>query len=349
LRLLLVPVIVLALVLPNIGICARAIDSPRYKLTVIGGRSTRAAGINNRGQIIFNDGAESCVWTPAITRGTKGTIMNLGDYWPWPIDQEFGIEIAVLGINDGGWIVGSSRQNQARGVSMAFCVPPNKVISAKSFVPNNWSVCAATAINDKGIVVGWEGGLQTSHPFIWSPTKKKLTRLGKLSKEDEGCHANDINNRSQIVGASGFIWQDERAFLWENNHFKDLGAGRANSINDHGVIVGTSQDVACKWVGGKKYALAFPENPKTEATDINNSGVIVGMFSQVLTMQYEYATPCIWIGGKGYDLNGLVDGIPDKCHLSGQAWINDHGQIAASIDGVIGNGWSHAVLLTPIP
>jgi probable HAF family extracellular repeat protein len=105
----------------------------------------------------------------------------------------------------------------------------------------------ATAINDRGQIVGWSlpAGSDRPHAFLWRAGA--MTDLGTLNGIESFAH--DVNGHTTVVGS---IFRDDlsrtRAFRWRGGAMTDLGAldptspadTRANAINDRGQIVGTS-------------------------------------------------------------------------------------------------------------
>lgn len=117
--------------------------------------------------------------------------------------------------------------------------------------------------------------------------------LGALSPDDNSI-ANDINEKSQVVGSSSrqrLIGEKRdpprHAFLWERGRMSDLGAlpnaenSEADAINNHGAIVGKSGGRAVLWKNGRIRDLndLIPKDSGwtlVEAHDINDKGQIVG-------------------------------------------------------------------------
>jgi probable HAF family extracellular repeat protein len=160
---------------------------------------------------------------------------------------------------------------------------------------------AATAINDKGQVVGISGecsnavgGLSAHHAVLWEngvPTD--IGNFGGTAWNTPTA----INNRGDVVGFSDFpgdsaTKRNYHAFLWtKDGGMKDLGTlpGDTRSIawgiNNQGQIVGQSTggpngSHAVVWVDGVPTDLntLIPGGPLTltYANDIDSSGQIVG-------------------------------------------------------------------------
>jgi probable HAF family extracellular repeat protein len=102
---------------------------------------------------------------------------------------------------------------------------------------------SASAVNEKGEIVGWIETAGGSRPFLWR--NGRTTLLGGLVGSAQ---AKDINERGQVVGVSSlgrggathaFLWQDGR--MHDLNQMIPSSAGwvleEAVAINDRGQIV----------------------------------------------------------------------------------------------------------------
>ncbi len=192
----------------------------------------------------------------------------------------------------------------------------------------------ATAINDKGQVVGWaKTASGVEHAFLYS--NGKMTDLGTLpAYSDSGATA--INDSGEVVGWAKTSGGSEDAFLYQNGTMTDLGAGCAYGINDSGQVVG-----AAGFLGsGQSYNYAFLYS-NGKMTDL---GTLSGFLSSVATsinasaQVAGYATtasgetdPFLYSNGTMTDLNphpvGWVGGGNSFAY-----GINDSGQVVGVAD-----------------
>ncbi|WP_157739993.1 hypothetical protein [Micromonospora narathiwatensis] len=143
----------------------------------------------------------------------------------------------------------------------------------------------ATAINDLGEIVGVSqdaGGARRA--FLWTSTAG-MTALGSVSGST-WCEANDINDRSQVVGyctvGVGSL-STNRPVLWSNGQVRDLDASRGGSgiamgINDRGDVYGSVREQGLAlWSGTTRTILAGTNT--TSYGDVNDRREVVGNWS----------------------------------------------------------------------
>lgn len=109
--------------------------------------------------------------------------------------------------------------------------------------------CPAFArINERGEVIGWYIMLgYGTASFLWTenPGTQPITGWGGSATQ-----ALDVNMRGEVVGFANGPTQGSRPFYWsEETGIVALAesGGSANSINDHGVIAGTTAGRPCIW------------------------------------------------------------------------------------------------------
>lgn len=184
-------------------------------------------------------------------------------------------------------------------------------ISARHF--NDLGQIADVGINDQGHLAGFD-----------APSSAGTTWSG-------------INEIDQSVGTVQFSAPRRHAALWSGGALTDLGAlpgvsdSGAAAINDFGLVVGGAnpdgqfmEEFAVYWDSAGIHQLphltnAFDKFNIAAATDVNNSGLIVG-FSENDTHSSEAV---LWSGGLIQDLGHI-----GSVSAFSAAWaVNDAGQI----------------------
>ncbi len=191
------------------------------------------------------------------------------------------------------------------------------------------SVSCATAINDKGQVIGYSHNEKTDEAIACLWEDGKVHDLGRIA-------VNSINNKGQIVGERFNASCHFCAILMENRRPRNLFQNNtpisgAKGINDAGQVVGYAQTPLTKsdwppvmkrgafcWERGKRHYLEVPPGCWADkATAINNAGEIVG---NVCDAKGKYAV--IW-----RDDSVTLLGEPDGFRTTEAIAVNDVGQI----------------------
>jgi probable HAF family extracellular repeat protein len=251
----------------------------------------------------------------------------------------------ATGVNDQGVIVGSAGSN---GVFKAVMWKNGLEVNLGSL--KGLTDCGASAINNKGQIVGDCGNktFTVDHAFLWS--KGKMRDLGTLhGSTNSGATA--INDNGDITGNSipsggGAL----HAVLWRRGRgIQDLGTlgsgyvqSIARGINNHDQVVGwstqsSSFEQAFSWASGKMTALKASAGTESEATGINDKGQASGGL-----LGGGGLKPALWAGGSAIVLPTLGgDGAALAINRAGQL----AGWVATSNGGSHAAIWSHRKLI----
>jgi probable HAF family extracellular repeat protein len=205
--------------------------------------------------------------------------------------------------------------------------PPYTVIDLGTF--GSVQSAQATDVNDAGQVVGIAG----TRPFLWQNGTK--TDLGTLGSASAGW-AFGLNEAGQVVGHSALTTppSGSHAVLWSHGTIVDLTpelpanqTAAATAINESGQVAGNIYyATAFLWQNGARTPLGHLGGGNSAASDINDSGVIVGSsYTDELTPLGFMQHPFVWQNGVMTDL-GLLQGDED----GGAAAINNAGHIVGS-------------------
>jgi probable HAF family extracellular repeat protein len=199
---------------------------------------------------------------------------------------------------------------------------------------------SAIGINAAGQVVGTAATSgNANYATLWNGTT--ATALGTLGGTNNIAYA--INASGQIAGFSGQGSGGSRphATVWNGTNITDLGAGvlgvnisYALAINDSGQIAGVSGLHATVWNGRTATDLGTLGGTRSEASDINASGQVVG-FAYTTGDTAFHAT--LWNGTNATDLGTLGGSYSDA------SAINASGQVvgwAYTANSVIGGAYT---------
>ncbi|NET13946.1 MULTISPECIES: DUF3466 family protein [unclassified Okeania] len=260
-------------------------DEGMQDIGTIGNNSSCPYSINDYGQVVGSSVYDCGQRKAFIWDKTKG-IHHL--------DSKSNNLSEAYCINNSGQVVGFSVTNN--GQRKAFIWDETKGIQNLSISDDIES--SAYAINYSGQVVGYSVSSDLIvKAFIWNGDKD--------IQELPGFLGSDINRSGQVIGFYSMPQHNNRAFLWNGSEeFQDLGTishnvnlqffdSEANSINDFGLIVGSSDKlINTEQEGWAKRAFIWDSLNKMqdlndlidpssgwvlkEARSINNHGQIVG-------------------------------------------------------------------------
>jgi probable HAF family extracellular repeat protein len=315
-----------------------------YDVTIVGAANSQAWGVNNFGTVVGRTFDAASNYHAFVNTGTG----------PVGLGTLGGTNSLAAAVNDAGQIVGSA--DNAAGQSRAFLYQDGSMTNLGTFggdSSHGWGINAA------GVTVGSAQAPENPNDFSGQrafvrPPGGTLHDIGTLPGfSSPFAEAFDINNRGQIVGASGQAGPGEppaHPFLYSNGVMTDLGTlgdaySTAFAVNDAGLVVGYSDSLAdfhipqaFLYAGGTLINLDPKLGGKGSiAFDINNLGQIVG--------ESDALGAFIMRGDDVTRLDALIDPTAGWTIAEARS-INDRGQIAAT--GLLG-GTSYAVLLTPVP
>jgi probable HAF family extracellular repeat protein len=291
----------------------------------LGGTNTRAADINDLGQVvgtsqIAGDGARH----PFLWK--DGVMEDLGTLG--------GTDASALAINALGWVVGSSQMPGDVDTHAFLKKPSQPMIDLGTLGEGN---SGATGINASGQIVGSSTTLEGATKAVLWEEGQPMRDLGALDPERPYSIATDINDAGQIVGSSRTPDRSVHAFRWEEEVMTDLGTmdegftSSAARINNNNQIAGSSSiddpdnnnDHAFRWHDGTMLFLGIlagdSENPSSHSNDINDNGEVVGSS----TKGFRQFRPFFW-NGTMQELGAL-----EKV-TAGADGINNSGQIVGA-------------------
>ena len=257
-------------------------------LGTFGGEQSYAYRINDLGIVVGRAEDEEGVYRPFV--GLRGSpLMDLTSL-DKVLHGPFGVATAI---NNLGHVVGY------RQIAHGHKAARNRIFVYRQFAVTDLGALGGedgvpTAINDAGQIAGYFGtephaDYADHRAFLL--TNGNLITLGTLG--GRLTTALDLNNLGHVVGRAHTSRGDARAFLYTGGDLTDLGTlagGRqsaAHAINDSGQVVGASESAAGPqraflYSGGVLRDLNTLISTSSgwhlsEARDINNSGVIVGI------------------------------------------------------------------------
>ncbi len=242
------------------------ISTANNNLDVLAGCATVVAGGRTAFKTTSDHGTTWSAWS-----GDIGTIPN-------------GFSTVIYAVNDSGLAAGEGMDTSYRHYAMTYSMAGGitKLLAAPT--PGTFYAGAAYAVNNSGSVVGEYYPGSYSHAFLGTGAGfSDITPSGAITAQ-----AFDISDSGLIaISATFVIGQAQHVFLYSNGVATDLGylglGSVPEAINKAGDIVG---DIMRSGYGGFIYSggvmrdaadLIDPAWSVRMLTDINNSGVIVGV------------------------------------------------------------------------
>jgi len=229
-------------------------------LGTLGGRSSAATDVNNRGEIVgwslvTADQLHAFVWK-------RGRMLDLGTLG--------GPTSYATAINDRGDVVGYSSLPGGAFVVHAFLWRGGRMTDLGTL---NGGYSEALGIDNAGVVVG----LSSVDGMNAVPVRFAHGRALALSSRYGSAVA--VNQRGQIAGT----WSGGYgAFLLSHRRFSTLtrvageGFAQVFGLNDHGQVVGYTTCHGFVWQNGRVTVLPQLKGSTSGALGINNRGQVVG-------------------------------------------------------------------------
>jgi len=224
----------------------------------------------------------------------------------------------------------------------------------------------AGRLNDQGHIVGFfKCPTGYAEPFLWTP-ETGLIEL-PLPPDSYEASAEDINEAGKIVGTATIAGVGSCGFLYDDGEFTmlppvipDAGWSTALAINNHSQVVGYRSigDEVNPWNAyiwsAEEYFLdlGLMDRPFTYATDISDTGIVVGWRGNQVPGEQEGFR---WQNGELTFLGPIPGGISSMPHS-----VNNRGHIVgnsatevARSGGLRGLGfiWRNGLwtILQPVP
>jgi len=306
---------------PNIGSVAMAINNQGQIVVSSAENSTGANAYLWQANGVIKIGSHQSTFNAIDVNelgqvvGTGGGLPGFGAYrWDQATGLTFlrplgsyagGSESVAMGINNLGQVAG-----RTTGVYEPYGAAWWDVDRSIHALDRWGGLSQANDINDNGTVVGWRQEWRQGTPwrtgFVWNETAG-FTDIGTFGGESV---AAGITDEGLVYGYSSSIDGTSRPFVWTEAGgliqlpMPDYSSGHAGGANNDGQVVGSliieGLTRAALWDGDNFFDLNSLVNldlgwTLTQATDINDSGMIVGKASNGTSNYAFLLTPVIQV------------------------------------------------------
>jgi probable HAF family extracellular repeat protein len=210
---------------------------------------------------------------------------------------------------------------------------PQRSCGVVDLTPSGASASSATAVNDRGQVLGSSSGSPSFGYFLWRDGTFTDLGLGADSA------ARGLNDRGQVVGSQP-VGVLRHVFLWEQGVLHDLGNfgfqfADASDINNRGQVAG-GHDHAFLWENGDEHDLGTLGGRFSGATAINDRGQVVGISSTLS----DASIHAFLVENGATDLGTLVGDAGGSQARD----INNKGDVVGFSTAVVPGGPTHPVI-----
>jgi probable HAF family extracellular repeat protein len=238
-----------------------------------------------------------------------------------------GSDARAVAIGDSGQVAGVTAVKESGGMLRQHAFSWTPAHGMIDLGADQGSDSTATAINNRGVVVGYGHYEGFDQGFSWTRAGGMIG-LGTLPGVSGVAIPTAVNDSGQVVGHEG-----EHGFSWTPTggmvDIGSLGGGGSTvpeAVNSSGQVVGRSGPDAFSWTkdGGMVNLGALPGRSGGDAHAVNSNGEVVG-FSGGYGGERAFS----WTSA-----GGMVDlgALPSSTGRSGATAVNDNGQVVGYSD-----------------
>jgi uncharacterized membrane protein len=333
-RLRLLPALALLVALPARG------DEPssktKYQVVTTKDDGIIATGLNARGDLLGYEWIESkkhagiVDQVPFLARGKEVTYLPLLKGYTATFPNA---------ISEDGTVIGRAGKPGIPGVrvfmrTQAFVWEVESEMRGLGVLEGDVSSEATGISRDGRRISGYSVGDNTLHGCFWERTEDGWTKAKTLPQSEKirsntVALSDDGRRIAAVDDAIPYLWSEEEPGRWTREALGPPGSLVPRDVNNAGSVVGvryTTEGATHAGIWTREDGLKLIEEPegyvKSEASSINNQGVVVGMLDGPNASR-EF-TPHAFVYEKGR-LRILLEGGPNFVAATA---INDAGQVA---------------------
>ncbi|MEW4570159.1 HAF repeat-containing protein [Tautonia sp. JC769] len=319
--------------------CVRA-EEPSPPITVVSPKPQGiiATGINSGGDVIGFEWIEEeehpgvVAQVPFFARGDAITYL--------PLLEGYTATFPAA-VSDGGLVVGRVSKPMTPGVrtpllNQGFVWDEGRGIRGLGALEGDYSSFATGVSSDGGRISGFSVGENRVRACVWNLEGETWIGTALPHEDQLGSNVVAISDDGKSVAATdgvfGCLWTEDEAGSWTRTVISESGGLIPRAVNNSGMVVGLTSagdglPHAVVWTRDGGYErLAEPEGYlRSEASDVNNRGVVVGMMDGPAGSDIG-PDPFVYEDGA---LRRIDEGGP---MFSSASAINDRGQVAGILE-----------------